>query len=157
MTVNVEALINSLGTSYKDMLNAGLINYKTEPKGHSGSENLSLRMEKEGVFLSFKREGRILSQMTLTIQHDTLKNWEFPNELPTPLQKSMSRHWVHEHVGNPLRSAPPKVIMKRSFGWTDLYEYRGRGIPTSISMQISYDVADNVRSVTFMPTSELCW
>ncbi|WP_282956181.1 DUF6392 family protein, partial [Hafnia paralvei] len=55
----------------------------------------------------------------------------------------------------PLRSSPPKVVMRRAFGWTDLYEAKGFSIPTS--MQISYDVVDNVRSITFMPTSELRW
>ena len=67
----------------------------------------------------------------------------------------MSRSWVHERIGEPLRSTPPKVIMRRSFGWTDLYEAKGRAIPTR--MQISYDVTDFVRSVTFMPTAELRW
>lgn len=67
----------------------------------------------------------------------------------------MTRPWVHDHLGEPLRSTPPKVIMKRAFGWTDLYEAKGRSICTS--MQISYDVMDKVRSITFMPTAELRW
>ncbi len=91
----------------------------------------------------------------LAIQHDKFKNWVFPNKLPSPLLENMSRSWVHENIGSPLRSAPPFIVMKRAFGWTDLYESKGRPIPTS--MQISYDVMDNVRAVAFMPTSELRW
>ncbi|CNI60342.1 DUF6392 family protein [Yersinia pekkanenii] len=155
MTVNVEALIHSLGKSYKDLLDAELVPYKTPPTGFSGDSEISLDMAKEGVYLSFKRDGRILQTVILRIQHDKVSNWVFPNELPSPLQKNMSRQWVHEHIGVPLRSVPPKVIMKRAFGWSDLYEAKGAAVPTS--MQISYDVMDNVRSVAFIPTSELRW
>ncbi|PLR41942.1 DUF6392 family protein, partial [Chimaeribacter arupi] len=51
MTVNVDALINSLGKSYKDLLEAELIPYKTPPTGFSGDPDLSLDMAKEGVYL----------------------------------------------------------------------------------------------------------
>ena len=155
MTVNVEALIHSLGKSYKDLLDAELVPYKTPPTGFSGDSEISSDMAKEGVYLSFKRDGRILQTVILRIQHDKVSNWVFPNELPSPLQKNMSRQWVHEHIGVPLRSVPPKVIMKRAFGWFDLYEAKGTAVPTN--MQISYDVMDNVRSVAFIPTSELRW
>lgn len=155
MTVNVDALINSLGKTYQDILDAGLIQYKSPPKGSSGTPTINLEMAREGIFLSFWRDGRILKAITLTIQDDEVADWEFPNELPAPLEKKMTRSWVHKHIGVPLRSSPPKVIMRRSFGWTDLYEAVGRATPTS--MQISYDVSENVRSVTFMPPSELRW
>ena len=155
MPVNVDAMINSLGKSYIELVDSGLVVYKSPPKGASGSPVLSLDMAREGIFLSFWRDGRILKAVTLTIQDDETTDWMFPNELPAPLEKKMTRSWVHEHFGEPLRSTPPKVIMKRAFGWTDLYEADGRPIPTS--MQINYDVMDNVRSVTFMPTSELRW
>ena len=155
MPVNVDAMINSLGKSYIELVDSGLVVYKSPPKGASGSPVLSLDMAREGIFLSFWRDGRILKAVTLTIQDDETTDWMFPNELPAPLEKKMTRSWVHEHFGEPLRSTPPKVIMKRAFGWTDLYEADGRPIPTN--MQISYDVMDNVRSVTFMPTSELRW
>ena len=32
MTVNVTALIRSLGKSYKDLVDSGLITYKSDPK-----------------------------------------------------------------------------------------------------------------------------
>lgn len=155
MTVDVEALIHCLGKSYKDLLNADLISYKTPPTGASGDPEISLDMAKEGIYLSFKREGRILQAVILRIQHDKMSNWVFPNELPSPLRKNMSRQWVHEHIGVPLRSVPPKIILKRAFGWSDLYEAKGLTMPTS--MQISYDVMDNARSVAFMLTSDLRW
>lgn len=155
MTVNVDALINSLGKPYQDIIDNELIPYKSTPKGSSGTPTINLDMALEGVFLSFWREGRILKSITLSMQHETVADWTFPNALPTPLQKNMSRQWVHENIGEPLRSSPPYVVMKRAFGWTDLYEAKGRTIPTS--MQINYDVMGHVRSVTFMPTSELRW
>ncbi|NAT78460.1 pyocin immunity protein [Dickeya dadantii] len=155
MTVNVDVLVNSLGKSYQELIDSELIVYKSPPKGAAGSPVLSLDMAREGVFLSFWREGRILKAVTLTIQDDDISDWIFPNELPAPLQKRMTRSWVHENIGEPLRSSPPKVIMKRAFGWTDLYDAKNRPIPTM--MQISYDTLDQVRSVTFLPTSELRW
>ncbi|WP_279156087.1 DUF6392 family protein [Obesumbacterium proteus] len=155
MTVDVSKLINCLGKNYLELINSGLITYKSPPNASSSDPDLSLNMVKEGLFLSFKRDGRILQAIVLKIQKDKAKDWIFPNELPSPLQKSMSRQWVHEHIGEPLRCIPPKVIMKRAFGWTDLYEAKDLSIPTS--MQISYDMIDKVRSVTYMPTSELRW
>lgn len=155
MTVNIDELISSLGKSYLELTDNGLITYKSPPTASSGDPDLSLDMAKEGLFLSFKREGRVLQAIVLKIQNDKAKDWTFPNALPTPLQPVMSRQWVHENIGEPLRSIPPQVIMRRAFGWTDLYEAKGRAIPTS--MQINYDVMDFVRSVTFMPTADLRW
>ncbi len=155
MTVNIDALINFLEKSYSELIDSELIEYKSSPKGASGSPVLSLDMGREGVFLSFWRERRILKAITLTIQDDDISNWVFPNELPAPLRKRMTRSWVHENLGEPVRSSPPKIIMKRSFGWTDLYVDKSRLTPTSV--QFSYDIADNVRSVTYLPTSELRW
>ena len=155
MTLNVDALINSLGESYKNLHERELITYKTPPTGYPGDPDLTLEMAREGVHLTFKRDGGALWAVGLRIKHDKVKDWFFPNDLPEPLIKNMTRQWVHKNIGEPLRSTPPKVIMRRAFGWTDLYEATGRPIPTS--MQINYDVEDNVRSVTFMPTSELRW
>lgn len=50
MTVNVEALIRSLGKNYKELVDSNLIAYKSDPKGASGSPTISLDMAKEGVF-----------------------------------------------------------------------------------------------------------
>ena len=61
MTVNIEALMRNLGKSYKDIYDAGLLPYKTPPSASSGDRELSLDMAKEGVYLSFKRDGRIIS------------------------------------------------------------------------------------------------
>lgn len=155
MTVNVEALIRSLGKSYKDLVDSGLITYKSDPKGASGSPTISLDMAKEGVFLAFKRDGRLLKEITLSIQHDNLRDWTFPNELPTPLKKSMSRQWVHENFGEPENSIPPRVIMKHEIGRIERFTVENFHIP--ITMQIRYDMADMVVAVTFLPTSELRW
>ncbi|CAE14181.1 MULTISPECIES: DUF6392 family protein, partial [Photorhabdus] len=60
MTVNVEALINSLGKSYQEIFNEELIPYKTKPTGNFGTEYISLDMVKEGVYLAFKRKDKIV-------------------------------------------------------------------------------------------------
>lgn len=155
MTVNIEELINRLGKSYNDLVDSELVIYKSRPRGASGSPIISLDMAREGVFLSFWRDGRILKDITLTLQDDEATDWIFPNELPAPLEKKMTRSWVHARLREPLRSLPPVVVMKREFGWIDLYKAEGRPIPTS--MQINHDMMDRVMSVTFMPTSELRW
>ncbi|MBK4717178.1 MULTISPECIES: DUF6392 family protein [Tenebrionibacter/Tenebrionicola group] len=155
MTVNIESLIRNLGNSYKDLIDSGIITYKSEPKGAAGSPTISLDMAKEGVFLAFRREGRILKEITLSIQNDSVKNWVFPNELPTPLQKSMSRRWVHDVFGEPEGSAPPRVVMKRAFGWVEKFTVEDFHVP--ITMQIDYDLNETVKEVAFILTSEMRW
>lgn len=157
MTVNVDALIRHLGEKYSDILDAGLIPYKKRPKGSSGSPVLSLDMPKEGVFLAFERNGKTLIEITLMIQNKTVVGWVFPNDLPTPLQKNskMSREWIHEVFGSPIRSIPPKVIMNEAFGWVDLFSAEDFHIQTSI--QIDYDEENIVNEVAFIPTAALRW
>lgn len=155
MTVNVGALISGIGKTYQELFDEGLIPYKTKPTGYPGDPDLTLDMAKEGVHLTFKREGRQLWSVILSIQHDSVNNWLFPNKLPAPLKDTMSRSWVHGTLGEPERSSPPEVIMKRAFGWTDIFTVSGRHVP--MSMQVNYDVADMVSSVVFLPTIELRW
>lgn len=155
MTVNVEALINSLGKEYQEILDAGLITYKTVPKGAPGSPKLSLDMAKEGLFLSFKRDGKILKEITLNIQNEQVKGWVFPNELPSPLQTKMSRQWIHEAFGVPDKAVPPKVIATLVFGWVERFTIEGFHIP--LTMRVGYSINEMVKDVTFLPTSELRW
>lgn len=108
MTVNVESLIRCLGKTYENILEAGILPYRTKPIGAPRSPNLGLEMAREGIFLSFKRTGRVLKSITLRLQHDPIKNWVFPNELPSPLQKNMTRQWVHDTFGEPDKSVPPE-------------------------------------------------
>lgn len=155
MTVNIKALVHGLGKTYQQIIEEGLIPYKTEPSATSGELTLHLEMAKEGVFLSFLREGRILKEISLRIQHDKVKNWMFPNELPFGLKKTMNRSQVHAVFGPPLRSSEPKVIMRRALGRADLYSVDSYQQLTS--MQIRYDLAEMVASIVFLPTSELRW
>lgn len=155
MTVNVEALIHSLGKSYNDLLEAKLVPYKTPPTGFSGASDISLDMALEGVYLSFRREGRILQDVILNIKRPEISNWDFPNDLPFGLEKNMAIERVHAVFGEPIRSVPPKVIMKRNIGRADLYSIDRLHIP--VSMQIRYDMDNIVKSASFFPTSELRW
>jgi len=154
MTVNIEALIYSLGHSYNDLLNAGLITYKTPPTGFSGASTISLDMALEGIYLSFRREGRVLQYVILSIQRPEISRWTFLTFFLLGLKK-MSMERVHSVFGGPIRSVPPKVIMRRNIGRADLYSVDGLHIP--VSMQIRYDMCDMVESVSFFPTSELRW
>ncbi|MBN3263012.1 DUF6392 family protein [Pectobacterium brasiliense] len=157
MTVNVNALIRYLGGTYSDIANADLIPYKKTPKGASGSPILSLDMPKEGVFLAFDRNGKCLKEITLMIQNQSVRGWVFPNELPAPLlkQNKMTRKWVHEVFGNPIRSTPPQIVMNVPFGWVDLFSTEDFHIPVSI--QIDYDEDDIVKEVAYIPTEALRW
>lgn len=78
MSVNVEALIDSLGRTYQEIFDAGLISYKTKPTGFSGDHDISLDMVKEGVYLSFSRSDRVLNEITLTFVDDDKKIGYFP-------------------------------------------------------------------------------
>ena len=64
MTVNIEALLHYLGNGYSEIVDAGLITYKADFKGASGSPVIILEMAKEGIFLAFKREGSIPVEIT---------------------------------------------------------------------------------------------
>lgn len=155
MTVNIEALIGSLGKSYQDVFDAGLIPYKTKPTGFSGDEIVCLDMVKEGVFLSFYREGKILKEITLTLLDEKKPNYHFPNELPPPLVLNMNRSWVHVTFGEPDKFLPPRKRLRKDIGYTDLFTVTDFHIP--ISMQIAYDLHERARLVTFLPTSEVRW
>ncbi|KHS90511.1 DUF6392 family protein [Pectobacterium brasiliense] len=155
MSVNVEALIDSLGRTYQEIFDAGLIPYKTKPTDFSGDPDVSLDMVKEGVYLSFNRSDRVLNEITLTFFDDDKKSWIFPNELNLPLKKHMSRDYVHEFFGIPVKTSPPEIILKRQFGWIELYSLEGKYLPTS--MQINYTLDEVVKTITFLLTSTVRW
>lgn len=92
MTVNIKALTRHIGKTYQEVLDAGLIPYRTKPKGYPGDPEIGLGMVKEGGL---------------------------PNELPTPLKNDMFRQWVHETFGEPDKCSPPEIIMNEEYGRTD--------------------------------------
>ncbi|MFL63603.1 pyocin immunity protein [Salmonella enterica] len=155
MTVNINALISCLGKSYLEIVDSNLIPYSSEPKGHSGSPTLSLDLVREGVFLSFKREGRILKEITLYLQRDGVDKWVFPNELDEPLQKEMSREFVLRALGEPEGSVPPRKVLRHSLGWVDKFACNKANVP--ITMQIDYDLENMVKEVSYILTSEMRW
>jgi hypothetical protein len=143
MTINIEALIRCLGQTYHEMVDQNIIPYKTKPSGEYGDPDLNLDMVKEGVFLSFKRDGMILQEITLRIQRDGIKGWIFPNDLPTPLKAEMSRQWMHDTFGEPDKAAPPRKVANKSFGWTERYALEDFHMP--VAMQVSYDLDEMVK------------
>ena len=62
---------------------------------------------------------------------------------------------MHDVYGKPERSIEPRVVMKRTFGWVELFTVEGFHIP--VSMQVNYDLMEMVMEVAFLPTSELRW
>ncbi|PWC20622.1 pyocin immunity protein [Brenneria roseae subsp. roseae] len=155
MTVYVEGLIDSLGRTYQEIFDAGLIPYKTKPTGFAGDPDISLDMVKEGVYLSFSRSDRVFNEITLTFVDDDKKNWIFPNELNFPLKTHMSREYIHEFFGLPVKSSPPEKILKHQFGWIELYSVEGKYLPTS--MQVNYTRDEVVKTITFLLTSTVRW
>jgi hypothetical protein len=155
MAINVEALINNLGKTYQEIFDVGLIPYKTKPTGDSGCDYVSLDMIKEGVFLAFKRVDLSLFDVTLTLINAEKKSYIFPNELPSPLQKSMSRIWMHKTFGKPDNWILPRLIGAIQFGIKEKYTLEGFHIP--VTMQVSYDLQEIVEEITFLPTSEVSW
>lgn len=147
MTVNIVAMINSLCKTYHEMIDENIIPYKTKPAGESGDPDLDLDMVKEGVFLSFKRDGLIFQEMTLRIQRDDVKEWFFPNDLPSPLKRQTSRQWIHENFGKPDKLVPPRKVAKKTFGWTERYTIEDFNIP--ITMQVSYDLEEMIKKINF--------
>ncbi|MBK5071552.1 pyocin immunity protein [Budviciaceae bacterium CWB-B4] len=155
MSVNVEALINCLGKTYQEIFDKGLIPYKSKPTGFSGDDVICLDMVKEGIFLAFYRDKSIFKEMTLRLLNEKNSQYRFPNELPTPLLSDMTRQWMHSQLGEPEKSLPPRKRLNKDVGWTELYTLLDFHIP--LSMQVSYDLQERVKSVTFLPTSEVRW
>lgn len=155
MTINIEAMIGYLGKSNIELTDAGFISKKSYPKGHSGSVNMHLNMEIEGISLSFLRETQALVEINLKIRKRENTKWNFPNVLPTPLRQYMPREWVHSTFGYPAGCVPPKTIMNRPFGWVEKYNLEGFRLP--VSMQVDYGMDDVVEEVAFILTSDMNW
>ncbi|AWK40827.1 hypothetical protein GPY51_16210 [Photorhabdus laumondii subsp. laumondii] len=91
MTINVEALISSLGKSYQEIFDEGLIPYKSKPRGDSGDDYVSLDMQKEGIFLAFNRTSKKLTHVTLTLIDEERPRYVYPNQLPFHRVNPMTR------------------------------------------------------------------
>lgn len=155
MTVNINGLIENIGMSYQEICDRGLVPYKTEPSGFSGADKIELDMKKEGVYLSFLREGKILQAIEILIQNDNQKNWVFPNELPLSLKSVMTLNWVHENFGEPEKTVLPKRIGKKEFGRAEKYIVSQYDF--LVSMQIRYDLNEVVKSIMFVNANDARW
>jgi hypothetical protein len=155
MTVNINALIGSLGKTYQEVFDAGLIPYKTKPTGYQGDPDMTLSMAKEGINLAFKRDNKRLFAVDLTLLNEEQPNYRFPNDLPPPLVPEMVRQWVHVQIGVPDKFLPPRKRLKKNIGYTDLFTVMGFHIP--ISMQVDYDLHERVKEVAFIQTADIRW
>ncbi|HGU9823610.1 DUF6392 family protein [Enterobacter cancerogenus] len=145
MTIKIEVMIEYLGKSYIELADAVFISRKTCPKGHSGSVNMHLNMEIEGINLSFLRETQALVEINLKIRKRENSKWNFPNVLPTPLRQHMPREWVHSTYGHPAGCVSPKTIMNRAFGWVEKYNLEGFSVP--VSMPVDYGMDDVLKKL----------
>ncbi|MNF73331.1 hypothetical protein D3C85_608860 [compost metagenome] len=155
MTVDLKALINSLGMTYEVMLEAEMIPYKTKPKGDSGSPFLNLNMIKEGVILTFDRSTTSLIEIGLTLIEEDKAGYIFPNELPSPLKQEMSRVEVRAEFGEPKHFHPPFKIIKRKYGGVDYYELK-KGSRNTM-MLLHYNLEQKVTDITFKPADGFEW
>ncbi|HGE8266079.1 MULTISPECIES: DUF6392 family protein [Aeromonas] len=155
MTVNVQALINSLGMTYEAMMEAELIPYKTKPKGYSGDPEITLSMAKEGIFLSFDRSSRKLIEVDLELLKEEGKQYRFPNALPAPLWENMMKADVRSTFGEPTNSHPPYMIVNRKKGGTDHYIFETGS--KRVSMLLSYNLDQRVTIVGFKSTEMVQW
>ncbi|WP_368911126.1 DUF6392 family protein [Proteus vulgaris] len=122
MSVNIEALVLRLGDTYDELYNDGLIPYKTKPQGNSGDDEVTLRMTKEYIFLSFKNPSKKLEQITLTLIPENMKNgWIFPNKIPFGLEQVMTDQWFYKHIGNPIRRAPERTVLGNFIGKSEVF------------------------------------
>ncbi|MBG5883581.1 DUF6392 family protein [Providencia alcalifaciens] len=152
MSVNIEALVQRLGDTYDELYQDGLIPYKTKPQGNSGDDDLSLRMTKEYVFLSFDNPSKKLSQITMTLIPDNVRNqWVFPNKIPFGLEQVMTDRWFYAHIGNPIRVAPEKVVMGFEFGKSEAFILNDSSLKKKTSILVSYHpvMKGFAQSVTF--------
>ncbi|TDB59031.1 DUF6392 family protein [Photorhabdus khanii] len=157
MAISVNALINSLGRTYQEIFDQGLIPYKSKPRGDSGDDYVSLDMQKEGVFLAFDRASKKLTHVTLTLIDEERPRYVYPNQLPPPLINSMTREWIKEHLGPAIKSFPPCKVFNRQYGWKDLYLYNVPESEESIYIQLSYDLFEQVETITFLRAENVTW
>ena len=140
MSVNIEALVQRLGDTYDELYLDELIPYKTKPQGNSGDDVLTLRMSKEYTFLAFENPSQKLSQITMTLLPDNVRNqWVFPNKIPFGLEQVMPDVWFYEHIGNPIRQAPEDIILGIPIGKTEVFKLNITTRATeSIAMIVSF-------------------
>lgn len=111
----------------------------------------------EGIYLAFKREDVTLYSIELFLQNPKKTNYQFPNELPSPLKAEMVRSWVHAQFGSPDKFLPPRKRLRKDIGYTDLFMLWIFTFPSVCSMQVDYDLQEQVKEVAFIATSELRW
>ncbi|WP_232799154.1 DUF6392 family protein [Proteus vulgaris] len=139
MSVNIEALVLRLGDTYNELYDDGLIPYKTKPQGNSGDDEVTLKMSKEYVSLSFENPSKKLSEITLTLIPDNMKNgWIFPNKIPFGLEQVMTDQWFYQHMGNPIRYTPEQIILKIPFGKIEVFKLTNINIDKNIILIVNF-------------------
>lgn len=150
MTIDTEALVKELGKPYQDILDKGLIPYKTKPYGSVSDDVATLEMKREGIFMSFNNNSeKTLKEVTLTLEDYVKTDWLFPNPMPFGLEPVMTQEWVRKRFGMPMIYADAKIIMTVYIGVKEAYSLPAPN--QQIAVTFTYDEELFVIRVTFYP------
>lgn len=150
MNINVEKLVKQLGNSYFDIIEKGLIPYKTEPYGAVDDDESILNMKREGIFLVFTNDpDKKFKEISLKLEDEGKTDWIFPNPMPFGLEPVMTQQWVRARFGLPMIYVDAKVVMTIYRGVKEFYPLL---VPDqNIVASFSYNKELFVESVTFYP------
>ncbi|HBT0359658.1 TPA: hypothetical protein MA039_001147 [Klebsiella pneumoniae] len=103
MNIDVEKLVKQLGKSYQEILEKGLIPYKTKLYGPIDEDEAEFDMKREGILLVFTNNSeKNLTEITLRLEDKGKTDWVFPNPMPFGMEPVMTQLWVRERFGLPM-------------------------------------------------------
>ncbi|MFG3866415.1 DUF6392 family protein, partial [Klebsiella pneumoniae] len=92
MNIDVEKLVKQLGKSYQEILEKGLIHYKTKPYGPIDEDEAEFDMKREGILLVFTNNfEKNLTEITLRLENKGKTDWVFPNPMPFGMEPVMTQ------------------------------------------------------------------
>lgn len=148
MDIIVESIIKSLGGSYQEIHDCGLVNYKSKPYGSVSDKYAYLDMKREGIFLAFINDPeKKLIEVTLRLEDEGKTDWLFPNPMPFGLEPVMSQHMVRARFGMPMIYVDEKIVMNSYRGVKEIYSLP---VPhQNIAAAFTYNKDLYVESITF--------
>ncbi|MEV9588026.1 DUF6392 family protein [Klebsiella pneumoniae] len=103
MNIDVEKLVKQLGKSYQEILEKGLIPYKTKHYGPIDEDEAEFDMKREGILLVFTNNSeKNLTEITLRLEDKGKTDWVFPNPMPFGMEPVMTQLWVRERFELPM-------------------------------------------------------
>ncbi|MEA4541073.1 DUF6392 family protein [Klebsiella pneumoniae] len=150
MNIDVEKLVKQLGKPYHEILEKGLIPYKTKHYGPIDEDEAEFDMKREGILLVFTNNSeKNLTEITLRLEDKGKTDWVFPNPMPFGMEPVMTQLWVRERFELPMIYADAEIIMTIYIGVKEVY-----ALPAPhqyIAAVFSYNKDLFVETVTFYP------